>query len=296
MPSCRPTHTHTHPPCHLAARHRSEPCPPAPASRCTATLHFRCPAAVLMRKPAPERKPELKPGPDPPYGNAPPDRTFRRASTPVNNSRRSPPPTHTSAPPPDTSFPGSSPPDTAPQLHSAPKRASTPVNNSRRSPPPTHTSAPPPDTSFPGSSPPDTAPQLHSAPKRASTPASSPATSPPDTPSHSNTPRNRRFRRAFPSAHGARHHRPTPHHRTARRAFPPAHNRRRTHSPTHSLAHIRPGTRIRPRNAHPRRPRRPALPLRPVDARAHKKAKHPCGCFASLWKRGVRYSPRAKRL
>jgi len=163
MPSCRPTHTHTHPPCHLAARHRSEPCPPAPASRCTATLHFRCPAAVLMRKPAPERKPELKPGPDPPYGN---------------------------------------------------------------------------------------------------------------------TPRNRRFRRAFP----------------------PAHNRRRTHSPTHSLAHIRPGTRIRsgtrirPRNAHPRRPRRPALPLRPVDARAHKKAKHPCGCFASLWKRGVRYSPRAKRL
>lgn len=96
--------------------------------------------------------------------------------------------------------------------------------------------------------------------------------------------------------------RPTPHHRTARRAFPPAHNRRRTHSPTHSLAHIRPGTRIRsgtrirPRNAHPRRPRRPALPLRPVDARAHKKAKHPCGCFASLWKRGVRYSPRAKRL
>ena len=29
MPSCRPTHTHTHPPCHLAARHRSEPCPPA---------------------------------------------------------------------------------------------------------------------------------------------------------------------------------------------------------------------------------------------------------------------------
>ncbi len=236
MPSCRPTHTHTHPPCHLAARHRSEPCPPAPASRCTATLHFRCPAAVLMRKPAPERKPELKPGPDPPYGNAPPDRTFRRASTPVNNSRRSPPPTHTSAPPPDTSFPGSSPPDTAPQLHSAPKRASTP--------------------------------------------ASSPATSPPDTPSHSNTPRNRRFRRAFP----------------------PAHNRRRTHSPTHSLAHIRPGTRIRsgtricPRNAHPRRPRRPALPLRPVDARAHKKAKHPCGCFASLWKRGVRYSPRAKRL
>ena len=185
MPSCRPTHTHTHPPCHLAARHRSEPCPPAPASRCTATLHFRCPAAVLMRKPAPERKPELKPGPDPPYGN---------------------------------------------------------------------------------------------------------------------TPRNRRFRRAFPSAHGARHHRPTPHHRTARRAFPPAHNRRRTHSPTHSLAHIRPGTRIRsgtrirPRNAHPRRPRRPALPLRPVDARAHKKAKHPCGCFASLWKRGVCYSPRAKRL
>ena len=187
MPSCRPTHTHTHPPCHLAARHRSEPCPPAPASRCTATLHFRCPAAVLMRKPAPERKPELKPGPDPPYGNTPPDRTFRRASTPVNNSRRSPPPTHTSAPPPDTSFPGSSPPDTAPQLHSAPKRASTPasspatsppdtpshsntprnrrfrrastpVNNSRRSPPPTHTSAPPPDTSFPGSSPPDTAP------------------------------------------------------------------------------------------------------------------------------------------
>ena len=134
MPSCRPTHTHTHPPCHLAARHRSEPCPPAPASRCTATLHFRCPAAVLMRKPAPERKPELKPGPDPPYGN---------------------------------------------------------------------------------------------------------------------TPRNRRFRRAFPSAHGARHHRPTPHHRTARRAFPPAHNRRRTHSPTHSLAHIRPGTRIRPRNTHP---------------------------------------------
>ena len=185
MPSCRPTHTHTHPPCHLAARHRSEPCPPAPASRCTATLHFRCPATVLMRKPAPERKPELKPGPDPPYGN---------------------------------------------------------------------------------------------------------------------TPRNRRFRRAFPSAHGARHHRPTPHHRTARRAFPPAHNRRRTHSPTHSLAHIRPGTRIRsgtrirPRNAHPRRPRRLALPLRPVDARAHKKAKHPCGCFASLWKRGVRYSPRAKRL
>lgn len=34
----------------------------------------------------------------------------------------------------------------------------------------------------------------------------------------------------------------------------------------------------------------------PPDARAHKKAKHPCGCFASLWKRGVRYSPRAKRL
>lgn len=57
-----------------------------------------------------------------------------------------------------------------------------------------------------------------------------------------------------------------------------------------------------PRNAHPppertsTPPRRPALPLRPVDARAHKKAKHPCGCFASLWKRGVRYSPRAKRL
>ncbi len=267
MPSCRPTHTHTHPPCHLAARHRSEPCPPAPASRCTATLHFRCPAAVLMRKPAPERKPELKPGPDPPYGNTPRNRRFRRAF---------------------------------PSAHGARHHRPTPRSPAPRHP--THTSAPPLDTSFPGSSPPDTAPQLHSAPKRASTPASSPATSPPDTPSHSNTPRNRRFRRAFPSAHGARHHRPTPHHRTARHAFPPAHNRRRTHSPTHSLAHIRPGTRIRsgtrirPRNAHPRRPRRLALPLRPVDARAHKKAKHPCGCFASLWKRGVRYSPRAKRL
>lgn len=198
MPSCRPTHTHTHPPCHLAARHRSEPCPPAPASRCTATLHFRCPAAVLMRKPAPERKPELKPGPDPPYGN---------------------------------------------------------------------------------------------------------------------TPRNRRFRRAFSPANGARHHRPTPHHRTARSAFPSANNRRRSPPPTHSLAHIRPGTRIspgtriQPKTIRPRRhaappPRRSAATCRrppphrsaPPDARAHKKAKHPCGCFASLWKRGVRYSPRAKRL
>ena len=109
MPSCRPTHTH--PPCHLAARHRSEPCPPAPASRCTATLHFRCPAAVLMRKPAPERKPELKPEPDPPYGNTPRNRRFRRAFPsahgaphhrtarrafpPAHNRRRSPPPTHT---------------------------------------------------------------------------------------------------------------------------------------------------------------------------------------------------------
>ena len=170
MPSCRPTHTHTHPPCHLAARHRSEPCPPAPASRCTATLHFRCPAAVLMRKPAPERKPELKPGPDPPYGN---------------------------------------------------------------------------------------------------------------------TPRNRRFRRAFPSAHGARHHRPTPHHRTARRAFPPAHNRRRTYSPTHSLAHIRPGTRIRsgtriqPKTIRPRRHAAPpphavarhlTVPLRQTHARTKKRS------------------------
>lgn len=87
MPSCRPTHTHTHPPCHLAARHRSEPCPPAPASRCTATLHFRCPAAVLMRKPAPERKPELKPGPDPPYGNTPRNRRFRRAFPSAHGAR-----------------------------------------------------------------------------------------------------------------------------------------------------------------------------------------------------------------
>ena len=154
MPSCRPTHTHTHPPCHLAARHRSEPCPPAPASRCTATLHFRCPAAVLMRKPAPERKPELKPGQDPPYGN---------------------------------------------------------------------------------------------------------------------TPRNRRFRRAFPSAHGARHHRPTPHHRTARSAFPSANNRRRSPPPTHTHTRSRPGTRIspgtriQPKTIRPRRhaappPRRSAAP------------------------------------
>lgn len=72
-----------------------------------------------------------------------------------------------------------------------------------------------------------------------------------------------------------------------------------------------------PRNTHPSRdahptqdthppppPRRSAATCRrppphrsaPPDARAHKKAKHPCGCFASLWKRGVRYSPRAKRL
>lgn len=170
MPSCRPTHTHTHPPCHLAARHRSEPCPPAPASRCTATLHFRCPAAVLMRKPAPERKPELKPGPDPPYGN---------------------------------------------------------------------------------------------------------------------TPRNRRFRRAFPSAHGARHHRPTPHHRTARRAFPPAHNRRRTHSPTHTHTRSRPGTRIspgtriQPKTIRPRRHAAPpphavarhlTVPLRQTHARTKKRS------------------------
>lgn len=192
MPSCRPTHTHTHPPCHLAARHRSEPCPPAPASRCTATLHFRCPAAVLMRKPAPERKPELKPGPDPPYGNTPP---------------------------------------------------------------------------------------------------------------------NRRFRRAFSPANGARHHRPTPHHRTARSAFPSAHNRRRSPPPTHT--HTQPPRNThQSRDAHPTQdhppppPRRSAATCRrppphrsaPPDARAHKKAKHPCGCFASLWKRGVRYSPRAKRL
>ena len=105
MPSCRPTHTHTHPPCHLAARHRSEPCPPAPASRCTATLHFRCPAAVLMRKPAPERKPELKPGPDPPYGNTPRNRRFRRAFPSAHGARhhrptpRSPAPRHPTPPP-----------------------------------------------------------------------------------------------------------------------------------------------------------------------------------------------------
>lgn len=158
MPSCRPTHTH--PPCHLAARHRSEPCPPAPASRCTATLHFRCPAAVLMRKPAPERKPELKPGPDPPYGNTPRNRRFRRASTPVNNSRRSPPPTHTSAPPPDTSFPGSSPPDTAPQLHSAPKHASAPE---RASAPGTHIHAGPADPHC------RSAPSTHARTKKRST-------------------------------------------------------------------------------------------------------------------------------
>lgn len=170
MPSCRPTHTHTHPPCHLAARHRSEPCPPAPASRCTATLHFRCPAAVLMRKPAPERKPELKPGPDPPYGNTPP---------------------------------------------------------------------------------------------------------------------NRRFRRAFPSAHGARHHRPTPHHRTARSAFPPAHNRRRSPPPTHTHTRSRPGTRIspgtriQPKTIRPRRHAAPpphavarhlTVPLRQTHARTKKRS------------------------
>lgn len=64
------------------------------------------------------------------------------------------------------------------------------------------------------------------------------------------------------------------------------------------------------RDAHPTQdhppppPRRSAATCRrppphrsaPPDARAHKKAKHPCGYFASLWKRGVRYSPRAKRL
>ena len=72
--------------------------------------------------------------------------------------------------------------------------------------------------------------------------------------------------------------------------------RHRPPTPFRPETRIRSGTRIRPRNAHPRRPRRPALACLPVDARAHKKAKHPCGCFASLWKRGVRYSPRAKRL
>lgn len=170
MPSCRPTHTHTHPPCHLAARHRSEPCPPAPASRCTATLHFRCPAAVLMRKPAPERKPELKPGPDPPYGN---------------------------------------------------------------------------------------------------------------------TPRNRRFRRAFSPANGARHHRPTPHHRTARSAFPSANNRRRSPPPTHTHTRSRPGTRIspgtriQPKTIRPRRHAAPpphavarhlTVPLRQTHARTKKRS------------------------
>ncbi len=284
MPSCRPTHTHTHPPCHLAARHRSESCPPAPASRCTATLHFRCPAAVLMRKPAPERKPELKPGPDPPYGNAPPDRTFRRASTPVNNSRRSPPPTHTSAPPPDTSFPGSSPPDThirptarhlVPRLLATRHRPPTPFRpetrihagkqprhlTSRHTVPQQYAAeqkipprilagkrrpAPPPDSSPPNS------------PQRIPVGKQPPPLSSPDTHPHTQPPRNTHQSR---DAHPTQDHPPPPPRRSAATCRRP---------PPHRSA--------------------------PPDARAHKKAKHPCGCFASLWKRGVRYSPRAKRL
>lgn len=244
MPSCRPTHTHTHPPCHLAARHRSEPCPPAPASRCTATLHFRCPAAVLMRKPAPERKPELKPGPDPPYGNAPPDRTFRRASTPVNNSRRSPPPTHTSAPPPDTSFPGSSPPDTAPQLHSAPKRASTPASS-------------------PATSPPDTPSHSNTPPNRRFRRAFSPANG---ARHHRPTPHHRTARSAFPSANNRR------------RSPPPTH----THTRSRPGTRISPGTRIQPKTRiRPRRHAAPpphavarhlTVPLRQTHARTKKRS------------------------
>ena len=243
MPSCRPTHTHTHPPCHLAARHRSEPCPPAPASRCTATLHFRCPAAVLMRKPAPERKPELKPGPDPPYGNAPPDRTIRRASTPVNNSRRSPPPTHTSAPPLDTSFPGSSPPDTAPQLHSAPKRASTPASS-------------------PATSPPDTPSHSNTPPNRRFRRAFSPANG---ARHHRPTPHHRTARSAFPSANNRR------------RSPPPTH----THTRSRPGTRISPGTRIQPKTIRPRRHAAPpphavarhlTVPLRQTHARTKKRS------------------------
>lgn len=265
MPSCRPTHTHTHPPCHLAARHRSEPCPPAPASRCTATLHFRCPAAVLMRKPAPERKPELKPGPDPPYGNTPRNRRFRRASTPVNNSRRSPPqhthpphrptlrspaPRHPTPPPtpfrPETRIHAGKQPrhltsrHTVPQQYAAEQKIPPRILAGKRRP------APPSDSSPPNS------------PQRIPVGKQPPPLSSPDTHPHTQPPRNTHQSR---DAHPTQDHPPPPPRRSAATCRRP---------PPHRSA--------------------------PPDARAHKKAKHPCGCFASLWKRGVRYSPRAKRL
>ncbi len=90
----------------------------------------------------------------------------------------------------------------------------------------------------------------------------------------------------------------TPTHASARNAHPTrnahpprnAHPTRDTHPPrnTHpSGTRIRPGTRI---------PADPHCRSAPSTHTRTKKAKHPCGCFASLWKRGVRYSPRAKRL
>lgn len=265
MPSCRPTHTHTHPPCHLAARHRSEPCPPAPASRCTATLHFRCPAAVLMRKPAPERKPELKPGPDPPYGNTPRNRRFRRASTPVNNSRRSPP------------------------QHTHPPHRPT-----LRSPAPRHPTPPP-----------NSIPPRNAHPRRQAAP-------PPHIPTHRPTAIRRRTEDS--AAHSRRQTAPGTTVRLLTTEQPAAHSRRQTtaaallprHTPTHAAApeHASvPGRASNPRPSAPaatplRRhmPSPATSPFRSARRTRAQKAKHPCGCFASLWKRGVRYSPRAKRL
>lgn len=264
MPSCRPTHTH--PPCHLAARHRSEPCPPAPASRCTATLHFRCPAAVLMRKPAPERKPELKPGPDPPYGNAPPEQKIpprihagkQQPPLPSPNTHIRPTARHLvprllatrHRPPtpfrPETRIHAGKQPRHLTSRHTVPQQYAAEQKIPPRIPVGTRRPTPPPDSSPPNS------------PQRIPVGKQPPPLSSPDTHPHTQPPRNTHQSR---DAHPTQDHPPPPPRRSAATCRRP---------PPHRSA--------------------------PPDARAHKKAKHPCGCFASLWKRGVRYSPRAKRL
>ena len=228
MPSCRPTHTH--PPCHLAARHRSEPCPPA-------LRQYAAEQKIPPRIHAGKQQPPL-PSPNTHI------RPTARHLVPRLLATRHRPPTPFR---PETRIHAGKQPrhltsrHTVPQQYAAEQKIPPRILAGKRRP------APPPDSSPPNS------------PQRIPVGKQPPPLSSPDTHPHTQPPRN---------THPSRDAHPT------QDTHPPP-------PPRRSAATCR---------------RPPPHRSAPPDARAHKKAKHPCGCFASLWKRGVRYSPRAKRL
>lgn len=183
MPSCRPTHTHTHPPCHLAAQLPPSGNPhfrhPIPHSRCIA------PPANGVRRliaPPPHRPDPFRAMPSCPgitlHGNAPLSLPGRRAHAEARTGTqtgaqagagpalrqyaaeqkippRIPVGTRRPTPPPDTSPPNSSPrisAGTQPPPHSFPDtlprthppRNTHPLRNAH--PPPERTSTPAPPT------------------------------------------------------------------------------------------------------------------------------------------------------